>query len=467
MRTTNLHKVLHEPSIYKGMILLAIPIFLNNLMKSLHDMVDTIFIARMDGYSASQIDGALTALNIYFPVNFLFLSFGIGLSIATVSIVSQYVGAKEELLAKKYASQLLSVGLIIGLVVLFVMVLVSDLVFDFHLIAYVMGARGDALEFAGDYFLFRAFDLPFVFVFLVYQAIRQAQGETLKPVLLNISAIVINMILTWLFVAIFKMGVSGAAIATVLANVIITPFLIMDLKASKKHMTIALKDMSLQRDTVEQVIHFALPASIAQSMTAIGFIIIQTLILSYGVEVSAGFSIANRITMLLLNPVVAISSVLASYVGINIGHQQQKRAEQSYVVARNISVFMMLIGIMIVIPFRSEFVALILGTSNSASYFIAVEYVFWLLLTQPFMAMFQTYVGLYNGAGMPRYTLLISLIRLWGMRIPMILLYPLIFINGSYEGIWYAMIVSNLLIIPIGYVLKGKLDYQMKVSMHA
>ena len=72
----NLQLVLHDKNILKGLVLLAISIFLNNVLKSLHDLVDAIFAARMEGYSQLELDSALSVINIYFPVNFLFLSVG-------------------------------------------------------------------------------------------------------------------------------------------------------------------------------------------------------------------------------------------------------------------------------------------------------------------------------------------------------------------------------------------------------
>lgn len=467
MESKNIRRVLHDPNILKGLIILSIPIFLNNLMKSLHDMVDAIFVARMPGYNQLELDAALTALNIYFPVNFLFLALGIGLSIGTVAIVSQYVGANEERLAKLYAAKLFFMGIVFAVLLLIILIVVSDMFFDYHLIAYWMGARGDALTFASEYFLVRAFDLVFVFAFVVYQAIRQAQGETLKPVILNSIGIVLNILFTWLFISVFEVGIVGAAFATVLANVLIMPFILHDLFFSKKHLTIEFKDMLPTKEALFDMSRFAFPAAFGQAMTAFGFIIIQSLILSYGVSVSSGFSVAARLTMLLLYPVVALGQVTSTYVGMNIGYDKPLRAQKSYYLMRKFSVLLMIVGVLIFLPFRNVFIAFILGTNTSESFRIGTEFVFWLLMTQPFMAMFQTFTSLYNGAGMSRYTMILSLIRLWGFRIPLIVLYMLLFKGGGYEGVYIAMMISNILIMPIGFYFEKKINYEIQVRLSA
>jgi putative MATE family efflux protein len=463
----NMQLVLHDKNILKGLVLLSIPIFLNNVLKSLHDLVDAIFVARMDGYTQLELDSALSAINIYFPVNFLFLSVGIGLSVGAVAIVSQYIGAKRMDLAKRYASRLMLLGVLISIAIVLLLIGVSDVFFDSHLIARAMGAEGIGLTFASKYFLIRSFDLLLIFPFLIYQAIRQAQGETVKPVVLNVIAIILNMIFTGLFISVFKMGVEGAAYATVLANAIITPFIFYDIFYSKKHITISVKEMGIDHQTIEDVIKFALPASFGQGMTAFGFIIIQSLVLSYGVEVSTGFGLGARFTTLLLYPVIALSNVNATYVGMNIGQNNAERAKRSYLITRRLSLILMLIGISIMIPFRGSVVAFIIGNNVSSSYFIGVEFALWFLLTQPFMAIFQTFIGLFNGAGLSKYTMRLSLLRLWVFRIPLVLFFMAIFEPGNYTGIFYALILSNIFVLPFGFYYESKIRYEMQVTLHA
>jgi Na+-driven multidrug efflux pump len=75
-------------------------------------------------------------------------------------------------------------------------------------------------------------------------------------------------------------------------------------------------------------------------------------------------------------------------------------------------------------------------------------------------------MGLFNGVGMSKYTMHLSLLRLWGMRIPILLLYPLIISNASYEGMYVAMMISNILVIPIGLYFESKINFDIKVNLH-
>ena len=465
IKKQNLERILHHPSLLKGIVMMAIPVFLNNFLKSLHDMVDAIFVARMDVGSQATLDAALAALNIHWPVFNLFMALAAGLGIATVAMVSQYVGAGRKDLASSYASKLITLAIIFAVIVSGIFILTSDQVIGFNLFAYLMGARGEALGFAGEYFRIRSYEFILVFIFIVYQSVRQATGETLYPVILNMGGIFVNIILTWLFVSRLNMGIAGAAYATLIAHAAPMPFIIYDLFKSKHHITISLSQMKIDKETLSEMSRFAIPASVGQAVSSLGFVIIQSIILRYGDEVSAGFSVGNRISSLLLNPVVAISTISAAFIGLNIGHAQPERAKKAYEVSRNLSFVLMAIGVAIIIPLRFPIIELILGTSASDSYQIAGVYTLWLLLTQPLMALFQSYIGLFNGSGHSNYTLKMSLLRLWGMRIPMIFIAMMILEPTDYRGIFYAMMISNFIILFYGHYLKKGIKYELQVRL--
>lgn len=180
---------------------------------------------------------------------------------------------------------------------------------------------------------------------------------------------------------------------------------------------------------------------------------------------SAGFSVGNRISSLLLNPVVAISSIMAAYIGLNIGHHQPERAKKSYQISRNLSLWIMIIGIAIIIPLRNPIIVFIIGTSASRSFDVASEYTVWILLTQPLMAIFQSHVGLFNGAGRPHLTLRMSMVRLWAIRVPLVLILMWALPKEMYQGIFYAMMISNIAIVFYGFYLEKQINYEVQVRL--
>ena len=200
----------------------------------------------------------------------------------------------------------------------------------------------------------------------------------------------------------------------------------------------------------------AAPAASSQALSALGFLVLQGVILSYGNEISAAFSIGNKISNMLLMPVLALGSVLAAFVGQNIGAGDSARARQAYVTSRNIALLMSVAGSVLLYPLRFWAVGLL--SNDAATRAAAVEYLFWVLLTQPLMALFQNYLGVFNGSGRTSYGFLMSTCRLWAIRLPVITFFRH-FTNLGASGVWYAMNISNFLIVVLGASLFRRVDF--------
>ena len=155
-------------------------------------------------------------------------------------------------------------------------------------------------------------------------------------------------------------------------------------------------------------------------------------------------------------PIFALGSVLAAYVGQNIGAGNPERAKKACKVSRNIALTISIAGAVILMPVRGWCVSLL--TNDSITQQFGTVYVFWTLLTQPLMALFQNYLGIFNGSGNTRFGLIMSTSRLWVIRLPLILLFKL-FTNIGANGIWYAMVISNFLILFVGAALYRKVNF--------
>lgn len=449
------HLILEDKNIIKGLVIMALPLFASNLLKSLHDIVDSFFLARMDG-SEEMIASTLAAINIHWPIYNIFNALGVGLGIAGVGIISQYLGSGKEKTAKIYAAKLLTFSFVLGLIVN------ALLFFGAPLIAQVMGATGSTADYAVTYFRYRSMEFTFVYIFLAYQAIRQASGDTLSPVILSVVSILVNIFLTWLFISEFNMGITGAGLSTLIAQALIVPFAVYNLFFTKKHPRIEARDLGYDGLIIKEISKFALPSAAAQAFSSLGFAVIQAMILSYGEVVSSGFSTGNRISSLLLNPVMAIGSVVTAYIGQNIGANNAARAKKSYEVARNLSVIIMVLGVLIIIPFAKPIAEFIVGTHNPSIVAVTVEYSIWILGTQPLMAIFQTHLSAFNGSGNNKYAFIMTFTRLWILRVPLVLIFKYL-TDVGYAGIWYAMVMSNLIVLFVGSYLYKKVKFQRKV----
>ena len=206
----------------------------------------------------------------------------------------------------------------------------------------------------------------------------------------------------------------------------------------------------------------ALPASSGQALTAIGFIIMTTIIISYGVDTLAAFSIGNRIASLILHPVMAIGGVVAAYIGQNIGNLNVERAKETFKKAMILSLVIMTVLSIIVMFLREPLAMIFLEESEAID--LTVKYMFYLIIGLPLMAIFQTFIGTFNGTGHTKFTFAIGVTRLWILRIPLILIFKYFTDMGS-SGIWTAMLISNFIIAFVGYGMYKTLDFKPRIEL--
>ncbi|XMB85088.1 MATE family efflux transporter [Mycoplasmatota bacterium WC44] len=444
------HLILKDNNIYKGLLVLSLPLMLNNLLKSLHGIVDMIFVSDLG-------DGAISSISLTWSMIFIFLSFSFGVGAAGTAIISQYLGANNKKMAKKTSGQLLIIAITLSVL--------------FNVILYIMapfllrisGAQGFVYENAVKYLRIRSFEMLPVFVFTVYTSVRQAGGDTVTPVILNTVAVIINIALSGLFIKVLGFGVPGAGIATIISNYLVFPVSIYYLFISKSGVTITLSDLKLDFRVIGELLKIAIPSSFANAVTSVGFMIMNAIIIrEFGAVTLDAFGVGNRINALTLLPIMSISTVLSTYIGQNVGAQNSTRAKLVFKKATSFTLFVAVLGIIVVMPFRGVIISAFLKNQDSLE--LCKTYLFYLTLTLPFFGIFQLLLGVFRGLGHVKYILILSLSRLWLFRLPMITIMIYI-LNFKESGLWHAMWISNIIAVILGYYLYNRTKFVPRIRV--
>ncbi|MEG0832886.1 MAG: MATE family efflux transporter [Oscillospiraceae bacterium] len=437
--------LLEEPNIYKAFIIMATPVFFSNFLKSIHDVVDTFFIGQMPDSVAGQ-----AAISMSWPLMDILLSVSLGLAVAGVSIISQHLGACDVETAKNYAGMLFVFSAGLGLFLNAVLYIFAPTVMR------MLGTEGLVFENSVTYLRVRSFEIVFFMIFNAFQAMRQAAGDTTSPVIISSMAVITNIFLTAIFVKRLGMGIYGAALATLIAQAAIVPLALVLTFNKNSIIYLELRHFKTVFQRLKLLVKVAIPAALGQAISSLGFLVINALILDYGPIVVAAFSNGNKISNLLLMPVFAIGSVQAAYIGQNIGAANSARAIKAYKVGRNLALLISIVGSIALFPLRHAAASML---SNSADVIeVCVEYMFWVLLIQPLMALYQNYMGTFNGTGKTKYSMILGSARLWCIRLPLIMFFKN-FTSFGRNGIWYAMMISNILILIVGEILLRRIDF--------
>lgn len=438
MRTTSRDTILHG-DIRKALLALSLPVILANAIQTLYGVADMYWVSRLaDG------DAAIGAINFVGPVINTAMAFGIGMNIAGTSLISQFIGLGKLREAKKTAGQLVSFSLLFS-----VALAVLGLLFGRQLLV-LLGAEGSILEYGWTYLSIIFWGGPTMFVFFAFQSIKQGQGDTLTPMVLAGASVLLNIVLDPLFMFTFGMGVAGAAWATVTARALSTVAGMWLLFFTDNGLRLSVSDLRFIRKLMAKIVKVGLPAGFGQSVTGLGFMIMNVFVLSFGEHTIAAFGIGNQINSMILMPAMGFGSALAAVVGQNLGAGQVDRAARAVKESILLSVTMMSVG-GIAMAFAAPSIVGVFS-DNPVVLEQGVFYLRLITLSIPLMGIFQSIVGCFQGAGHTVMAMFITTGRLWAIRIPLILLLKH-FTPLAEKSVWFSMVGSNFLTCVAGLIL--------------
>lgn len=302
---------------WKQILVFSIPVFVGLLLQQLYNTVDTIVV----GNFASE--AALSAVGTTGSLTFLFLAIANGFSAGAGVLTSQYFGAGENEEMKKAASVSITLLMLMG-----VAATVSGLITGRPALKYLLAVPDSFLDIAITYFAIYCLGLIFQFGYNIVASLLRSVGDSKASMYFLLIASVVNIGLDLLFVAVFKMGAAGAAIATDISQALscVAAFAYM----YRKYPAFRFKksDFGLDREVIGQIARMGFPVTLQQMIAGLGIVFIQRAVNGYGQAMTASFTVGSRIEMYAQMPLNAFYMALATYVGQNIGAGNVERVKK-------------------------------------------------------------------------------------------------------------------------------------------
>ncbi|MFB6071554.1 MAG: MATE family efflux transporter [Halobacterium sp.] len=422
---------LTEGGIGKPLVYLSIPIVVTNLFQTAYNLADTFWVGQ---YSTD----ALAAISFAFPMVFLLISLGMGLSVAGSVMVAQNVGAGNEREAEYAASQTLvfavATSVLLGLVGYFV---VDDLLLFF-------GAAPDVYPLAVAYMRVISLGLVFMFGFLMFISLMRGYGDTVTPMVVMFFSVVLNIALDpflifgwWVFP---RMGLEGAAVATVFSRALAFVAGVAVMFTGVRGVEVNVRDMAPDFGFARRILRVGLPASIEGTGRALSVNLMLLVVGLFPTNVVAAFGIGTRVLSVVFMPAIAVARGVETMSGQNIGAEKYNRAAAAARFAAK-AMFVMLSAVGVVgwiwaRPIISVF------TTDAAVVDIGVTFMRYVAPTFGFMGIMRSYNGSFRGAGKTLTAAAISVGSLGAVRLPFAWVASQSF---GHEGIWLSFAVSNVL----------------------
>ncbi len=457
LKTQNKKLDIVNGPVHQVLFAIAIPLMINNVITSLYNLADGLWLAQL-----SLVD--FSATSFIWPPHFLFVSLGMGIATAGISIISQLIGAEELETARSYATHVFYFCLGVGLTFSALAVLLAPDIIGW------MGATGLLAERSITYFSIIMVGFFFEMIYLSFYATLGAQGKTKIMTQISLITSIVNVVLDPLFIFEtvpvigtkgLNMGIAGAAWATVLSQLLRVLLGLGAIRSADNEVQLKLIKVKLSGRKFRELATVGFPSALGQSSAALGFTLMNSIVVSYGQATLAAYAAVNRVSGFLLQPVQGLGSALTPIVGQNLGAGQKNRVKRFNRAAfKSVTLITVASGILLVLT-RYPLLNLFIGEAGADAeqvWSLALEYVYYLTAMLPAVGYFQTFTGIFVGAGYPRYAALLAIMRLWGLRLPLLLVFQN-FTNLGPTGIWIAMLSSNALLIPLELWLYWKEDW--------
>jgi putative MATE family efflux protein len=454
---------LTEGGILKPLLVLSLPIVLTNLLQTAYNLADTFWLGQ---YSTE----ALAAISFAFPMVFLLISLGMGLSVAGSVLVAQHTGADEPEEASYAASQTVTFAFLGS-------ALLGGLGYPLvRPFLGFLGASADVLPGATAYMEVVALGLPFMFGFFVFISLMRGAGDTITPMLVMFGTVVLNILLDPFLIFGFEanplfgmlglagvqadlfaatgftgIGVEGAAIATVFSRSLAMLVGMGIMLSGRKGIQIHLADMRPDLGYLRTLLRIGVPASIEGTGRAVSINALLIIVGLFSTPVVAAFGIGTRVFSVIFLPAVAVARGVETMTGQNIGAGRYDRAKQAnYLAATGLFVVLGLAGVAIFL-FPRPIVAVF--TDDAAVLREGSTFLRYVALSFGFMGIVRAFSGGFRGAGKTMVAAAIAVGTLGGIRIPVAYVLSQFRVALPYvpegmlfgvRGIWASFFVSNV-----------------------
>lgn len=447
-KTSNSKKITPKANSYREEIIngpitltlmkLAWPIMITNGMQVLYNIADTFWVGKISAQ-------AVAAISISFPVVFLFISMGAGINISGTTLVAQYTGAGDSEKADKVATQLLVFIFSLSVVLSLVGFLYNKTILN------LIGAPEDIIGMATSYLNIFFIGLPFMFLFFVFSALLRGVGDTKTPMKMMIISVLINIVADPFIIfgwSIFpKLGVKGAALATISSRAIAGLFGMYLLFSGKKGIHIKKKYLKPDLNMYKKILKIGIPSAGEKSMAAISIVLFMGIISRFGTMAVAAYGIGHRVMSIVRMPVRGFGRGTTTMVGQNLGADNIDRAEKLTWIATAITFIALIFIWVIMIIFPEQIIAIF--NDNPEVIKIGSSYLIIAGLSFSFIGIRLVIGSAFRGAGNTLIAMILAIIALIILRIPLSYFLS-VNLNWGINGVWWGMLIANAIAAVLG-----------------
>ena len=428
---------------WKKILIFTIPMLIGNIAQQLYNTADSVIAGRFIG------DNALAAVGSAGPIYNLLLVLFMGISVGASVVVAQYFGAKK----REELSMAIGNCLTLTAIASAIIMVIGG--FAIRPLLELLDTPASIIDWCDDYLMILIMGIAGTSYYNIFTGILRGLGDSTSALIYLLIATAVNIVLDLLFVGPMGMGVAGAALATIIAQVLSAILAFIKLRQLSSTFDLKAKYLKPNKFHSLNILKLGLPSGLTQAIFSMAMIVVQSLTNSFGELVIAANVIIMRVDGFAMMPNFSFGTAMTTYAGQNVGARKYDRVEQgarqgtwmalgfSAVITAIILLFGK--GLMGIFTETQELIDL----SKNMMNIIAVGYIA--------MAVTQCLSGVMRGAGDTMTPMWISLITTVAIRIPVA--YGISYFtrspelpNGNYRCLWISLLVSWLIGCAITFI---------------
>lgn len=435
---------MREMPVYKLMIQMGIPMILSMALQAVYNIVDSAFVGNMKEGS----EAALNALTLVFPVQMLMVAIAIGTGVGTNALLARTLGQGDSKKAAMVAGNSLFLGVIIYVI--------CFLFGIFGVNAYISSqtANPEVLSMGTSYLKICCV-LSFGIVFFsLFEKLLQATGRSLYSTIGQVAGAVINIILDPIMIygigPVPKMGVEGAAYATVIGQIASAVLLFVFHIKLNKEFEHGFKYMKPDGKIIKEIYAIGLPAIIAQALMSI-MVYVMNLILKFDASAQTAYGLFYKVQQFVLFLAFGLRDAITPILAFAYGMRSKKRIQDGMKYGIIFTIGLMILGIFITEVFPGQFAALF-NAGSSREYFVGAMRV--ISISFLFAGINVAYQGIYQALDGGMESLVISLLRQMIIILPLAEIFSILVKNGQagVSLIWWAFPITEFAACLLGCV---------------
>ncbi|MDO4175094.1 MAG: MATE family efflux transporter [Eubacteriales bacterium] len=409
-KTTQLFR---DAPVPKAVISNALPAMISMIMVLIYNIADTFFI------SLTNDALMVAAVSVATPVFLIFMAFGTLFGIGGTSLISRMLGAGNEEKACHISAFCFWTGAGIGVISMIVIWLLDEP------ICRLVGASTDTIGYASQYLKIIAFSIPFTIIGNTFSNIIRSEGKPQKAMMGMVIGNLLNIVLDPICILVLGWNVAGAAVATVIGNVVSVLFYIVHLTSKNSMLSIRPSNYRAGDGIATGVLSIGIPASLNSVMMSISNIFINNVMAQYGDMAVAGLGVAMKINMIVVMLLIGLGTGIQPLLGYCYGAGNKQRFVAVMKFSLTLALCLSIIMTIICYVFAGPLVTIFLQDPEAYQFGFAFSRAY--ILSGPILGLLFVFINAIQSTGAALPALILSISRQGLLFLPILYLLNSIF----------------------------------------